>query len=122
MAVTGRKFGLFVVWTEQDMMIEEIKFDDAHWGKVEQNLVIFFKGYVCPVLLGLKLIFFCPTCDVVLLEPQEISEKEEQDLNSVQCDRCQLWYHLKCQNLSVAEAENLPEEWLCTSCIITSQT
>ena len=122
MAVTGRKFGLFVVWTEQDMMIEEIKFDDAHWGKVEQNLVIFFKGYVCPVLLGLKQIFFCPTCDVVLLEPQEISEKEEQDLNSVQCDRCQLWYHLKCQNLSVAEAENLPEEWLCTSCIITSQT
>ena len=42
MAVTGRKFELFVVWTEQDMMIEEIKLVDAHWGKVEQNLVIFF--------------------------------------------------------------------------------
>ena len=56
-------------------------------------------------------------CDVVLLEPHEISEKEQQDLNSVQ-----LWYHFKCQNLSVAEAENLPEEWLSTSCIITSQT
>ena len=89
---------------------------------MEQNLVIFFKGYICPVLPGLKQILFCHMCDVVLLEPHEISEKEQQDLNSVQCDVCQLWYHLKCQNLSVAEAENLPEEWLFTSCIITSQT
>ena len=88
---------------------------------LEKNLTIFFKGYICPVLLGLKEIVFCGVCDNVLLESHEISEKEEQNFNSVQCNSCQLWYHLKCENLSVTEAENLPEKWLCASCIMASQ-
>ena len=119
MAITGIKKAYFVVWTSKGINIEIIPFDDSYWQKVESNLILFFKSYVCPVLLNIKELYLCGKCDKVLPDQTEIDEKEEEEQNSVQCDRCSLWYHLKCEHLSVAEAEKLPDEWYCESCLLS---
>ena len=121
MAVTGSKFGYFVVWINNDLIFEKVQFDEAHWNKVEQNLSIFFKAYVCPVLLQMKQLYFCGVCEEVLLNNNEIETKEEEKYNSVQCDQCLLWFHIKCVGISVIEAENLQEEWLCKLCLLSLQ-
>jgi hypothetical protein len=119
MAVTQKKLGYFVVWTKKDMFVEVINTDEVLWEKVERNLAIFFKAYVCPILLDIKQLYCCGTCEGILLNENEISEKEEQDHNSINCDHCMLWFHLKCQKITVKEAEKLPDEWHCDSCLLS---
>ena len=64
MAITGRKKTYFVVWTRVgDPFIELIHFDQDHWDKIRNNLMIFFKSFVLDVLLGLKTLFVCPIFD-----------------------------------------------------------
>ena len=75
MGVTAKNLGLFIVWPEKDMIVEEIKFDEAHWDKVSKNLYIFVKGYICPFLLGLKHMLVCGLCKHILLDHHEKSEK-----------------------------------------------
>ena len=100
------------------MFIEKINYDESHYKKIEDSLGIFFKNYICPVLLGLKTLFFCGACEKVLLDEYEIERgAEEEEQNSIQCDMCVCWYHFKCQKITMQEANNLKDEWLCTLCI-----
>ena len=46
-----------------DPFIELIHFDQDHWDKIRNNLMIFFKSFVLDVLLGLKTLFVCPIFD-----------------------------------------------------------
>lgn len=103
--------GYFVVWTQVgDPLVEEVQRDEVFYQTVEQDLVFFYKGYVVKVLLGLVGIFYCPKCECLCLEPDEIEKDGE---NSVCCDQCALWYHWECEDLTI-EPEEL--HWLCSSC------
>ena len=53
-------------------------------GSVLQKLGVFFKSYMVKVLLEIQTIYFCPTCEKVILEGHEIPE--DSDENSVCCD------------------------------------
>ena len=66
MAMIGTKVCYFVVWALKDL-IQQINFDEDCYGKTEKNRSIFFKGYICPVLLGLRDLAFCGKCEQVLL-------------------------------------------------------
>ena len=43
------------------------------------------------VLLGLRNIYFCPTCEKVILEGEELPENSPD--NSICCDDCGAWFH-----------------------------
>ena len=44
----------FVVWTSKDLIVELIEPNDPHYQNVERSLSIFFRSYICPILLGYK--------------------------------------------------------------------
>lgn len=78
----------FVVWTVVNpLFVETIKFDEAHWQDVLRNLVIFYTSYMCKVLLGIRQICFCPSCNKPCQEPNKIGIDEDSE-NSICCDSC----------------------------------
>ena len=77
-----------------------VKFDKQLWNKVNTNLKLFHKSFVCPVLLEFKPITFCGNCDTLLLEESEIEEEGEGELNSIQCDTCAAWFYYKYENIT----------------------
>ena len=88
LALTGCKRCYFVVWTTiGTLFVENIEFDEAHWQDVLRNLVVFYKSYMCKVLLGIREICFCPSCSKPCLVPNEI-EKDEENENRICCDSC----------------------------------
>ena len=62
----------FIVWTSNDLIVELTEPNDPHYQNVERSLSIFFRSYICPILLGYKELSFCAKCDKVLLEQNEI--------------------------------------------------
>ena len=77
-----------------------VKFHGQLWNKVNTNLKLFYKSFVCPTLLEFKPTTFCVNCDTVLLEDSEIEEEKESELDSIQCDTCAAWFHYKCENIT----------------------
>lgn len=47
-------------------------FDQTLWSNVEQNLAIFFIGYIVKALLGLRPLVYCTFCEKVILNEKEI--------------------------------------------------
>lgn len=111
-ALSHSTCGYFVVWTTEDILIQQIEFDEMHWLSVSTNLEIFFKSYVAERVLGINPVTYCGSCEKVLLEENEIAENE-LDLRSICCDKCNCWYHLKCQALD----DVVDGEWLCLLCL-----
>ena len=91
-----------------------VKFNEQLWNKVNTNLELFYKSFVCPALLEFKPIAYCGNCDTVLLEESKIEEEEEGELNSIQCDACAAWFHYKCENITT---ETNTSEWDCSKCL-----
>ena len=83
MGVAGRHSCYFIVWTLKDIFVKIAKVDEQLWNKVNTNLKLFHKSFVCPALLEFKPITYCGNCDTVLLEESEIDEEEEGELNSM---------------------------------------
>ena len=108
----------FVVWTSKDLIVELTEPNDPHYQNVERSLSIFFRSYICPILLGYKELSFCAKCEKVLLEQNEIEKgQDEIDHNSIQCDQCMCWYHYKCQALQLKDANTLGDNWYCNLCM-----
>ena len=99
MALTSSKNCYFVTWTEKETHIQQIPFDPSHWEKIVTSLSVFFKGYICPVLLGDKDIVYCVECQEALLEINEIKPKERSKDGRIKCDQCNCSYHLKCAEM-----------------------
>ena len=115
MAISEIKKCYFVVWTPNDLCVQDIASDVKHWQEVSIALDIFYKTYVCPTPLNFQSITFCGRCDNVLLEEHEINENESE-LNSIQCDMCSAWYHFKCE--SIVESNKKDDaEWYCSNCL-----
>ena len=53
----------FVVWTTKELHVELLHFDDSFWDNIILKLDVFFKSYMAKVLLGLRNVYFCPTCE-----------------------------------------------------------
>ena len=62
--------------------IEKITFDERHWAKVLQNLIVFFKSYMQELLLGVREISTCLVCDKSCMGKSNLNAAEE---NSVTC-------------------------------------
>ena len=111
MALTGHQTTYFVVWTLKGQpLIEKIAFDQHLWQDVVSKLVIFFKGYVQRVLLGLRPLCFCSVCEKPCLEPDEFESGDNKE--SVQCDFCQIWCHCICVGKSFSDEDT----FICASC------
>ncbi|XP_022792263.1 uncharacterized protein LOC111331423 [Stylophora pistillata] len=90
MALTGLQTTYFVVWTLKGQpLVEKIDFDINLWKDIIAKLVIFFKGYVQRVLLGLRPLCFCLVCEKPCLEPEEFDCGNSEE--SIQCESCQIW-------------------------------
>ena len=100
----------FVVWTSKHLIVELIEPNDTYYQNVEFSLNIFFRSYICPILLGYKELPFCVKCEKVLLEQNKI-EKQNQ------CDHCMCWYHYKCQVLQLKDAEAVGDNWYSNLCL-----
>ena len=71
--------GFFVIWINKDIFIETIERDKVHWNKVYTNLEVFFQQYVAKVLLAIKPLAFCASCEKVLLEENKITKDEARE-------------------------------------------
>ena len=92
--------------------------NNSHYQNVERSLSIFFRSYICPILLGYKELSFCAKCEKVIFEQNEIEKgKDEIDHNSIQCDQCMCWYHYKCQALQLKDVNTLGGNWYCNLCL-----
>ena len=88
MGVTGIHSCYFIVWRLKDIFVQIVKLDEQLQSRVNTNLKLYYKPFVCPVLLEFKPITYCGNCDTALLEESKIEEVEEGELNSIQY----LWY------------------------------
>ena len=111
MAITGLKSTYFVVFTKEDVHIEQILFDESHWLKVLESLIVFFKMYIQCYLLGIVQIFTCHICDKPCLNKNEFESDEE---NSIQCDICSAWFHWGCSG--VTNGTDLNNDFKCLLC------
>ena len=72
MGVTGIFSCYFTVWTVKAIFVQIVEFDEQLWNKVNTNLKLFYKSFVCPALPEFKPITYCGNCDTVLLENSEM--------------------------------------------------
>ena len=111
MAVTGHHATYFVVWTLKGQpLIEKIPFNQHLWQDIVSKIVIFFKGYVQRVLLGLRPLCFCSACERPCLQPDEFESGDKKE--SVQCEVCQIWLHCICVGKDVTHED----AFICASC------
>ena len=114
MALTNTNQAYFVVWTQKDLLVEEIKFDPEHWKRVSINVEIFYNICLSSTIIN-KTSYIRGKCDQVLLEENEIQPQEEQNLTSVKCNDCH-WYQANCENINISEVSE-DEKWLCSICL-----
>ena len=57
--------------TKGYIYVQIVNFDEQIWNKVNTNLKLFFKSFVCPAILEFKPIAYCGNCDTVLLEESD---------------------------------------------------
>lgn len=106
----------FVVWSPIGLpFIDVVDLDEGHWDEVYRNLLLFFKLYLAKVLLGVRVLRFCPICEKRILETNEIPPKKSLQENGIQCCSCCHWYHWLC--VSVTTLPDSP--WSCPTCCQT---
>eukprot|EP00794_Sanderia_malayensis_P010150 gene10150-11185_t len=112
MALAGARESYFVTWTPHGPpAIEKIAFDADHWAELERNAIIFFKIHIVRVLLKMRDGFYCPACNKVCLEGDEIENTNE---HSIECSLCLLWYHWPCAFIN---ENSSGKEWICKGCL-----
>ena len=77
------KQGYFVVYTTVNTFVQAVPFDQTLWSNVEQNLDIFFKGYIVKALLGLTPLVYTTVNTFVQAVPfdQTLWSNVEQNLD-----------------------------------------
>ena len=114
MALTKTAQSYFVVWTNNSVFVEEIKFDERHWSRVETNLDVFYKTFVCLAILLIRPILFCGKCDKFILQENEILQNEQKDQSKIQCNDCCCYFHKACEQNNFG-SESL--SWVCSLCL-----
>ncbi|XP_033743944.1 uncharacterized protein LOC117329862 [Pecten maximus] len=136
MAVTGRHFCDFYVYTAYATYQQRIQFNSAFWINMSNNLEYFFKKYMIPDMLKMSTTdfgaanvnedvedmetedifgetYFCPLCHQKILEDENINSFGAR---SVCCDLCDKWYHFKCVKMTKSSLKSLGD-WLCPTCM-----
>ena len=121
MYVTNRMFCDFVVWSETELHIERLAFDDALLLESIPTATNFFSNCILPELLGKW--YTRPTSTSSLRDERRLEEddgswchcKENKGGDMVGCENrlCQTqWFHLECVGLSA-----IPRgKWYCSTC------
>lgn len=90
--MTGTIYGYFV-WTKgHKPLYQRVEFNTKYVSVALNNITLYNKTYVLPVLLGYRNIYQCPKCDKVIMEEPEITDMSVE--NSICCDTCSTWWHL----------------------------
>ena len=100
----------FVVWTTKELHVELIHFDDLFWDNIIPKLDVVLHGQG-PVRL--EEYNFCPTCEKVILEGEELPENSPD--NSIWYDHCGAWFHFVCAQITHIEDD---QEWFCQACLL----
>ena len=74
MSRTGCTRFYFVLWTQNDFLVEFINFEKAHCEKNYTNLEVFFKQYMVKALLNVEPLTYYEQYEKVLQNKNEISE------------------------------------------------
>ena len=73
-------------------------------------------------MLQIKPIIYCARCEKVLLEECEINVNEEE-LNSIQCNLCNAWFHYSCENIKASDFNcDDGANWMCFACLVSTTT
>ena len=73
-------------------------------------------------LLEKRPVTYCAKCDKVLLEESEIPLSKQNELNSIQCDIFNAWFHYKCENIMLNDVLGENIEWFCSRCLVATAT
>ena len=135
MAITGRSYCDFFVYTVNGQFHERVLFDDCYYKGLLSDLDKFFKCQIvcefktrnvqksqspeesdepmevdCVQVVGKA--YFCPVCNDVVADI--VSTYKDQ---SIQCEKCGLWFHFPCVKMTKAALKGL-KSWICGNCCI----
>lgn len=131
MAITGRLYCDFFVYTVNGHFHERVLFDDSYYKDLLCDLDKFFKCYIVHEFKTRTVqnsqnteerdepmdvdcvkgkVYFCPVCNNVVTD--NVGTYKDQ---SIQCDGCGLWFHFLCVKLTKATVKGL-KSWLCENC------
>lgn len=135
MAITGCLWCDFFVYTCNGIFCERITFDEMYFKELLFDLDIFFTSYIVPEIKTRKVknclsvereeepmetdsgeysvdgnVYFCPICNNVVQETVQSFKAQ-----SIQCDKCKLWFHFPCVKMTKANLKNM-REWVCPKC------
>ncbi|XP_073258888.1 uncharacterized protein [Porites lutea] len=106
----SHKYFLQVKGVMAELHVELIHFDDLFWDNIIPKLDVVLHGQG-PVRL--EEYNFCPTCEKVILEGEELPENSPD--NSIWCDHCGAWFHFVCAQITHIEDD---QEWFCQACLL----
>lgn len=137
LAITGHQQCDLFVYTEHGNVTVPVYFNSKFWKEMLDNIIWFYRNVVAPEFLKLHSVvplkrvsdedigghvvskkvctlpasseYVCGKCTEIVEEVPETFEDE-----SVGCDKCPQWYHLKCVNL--VSAPNQADDWVCPDC------
>jgi hypothetical protein len=118
LGVCGMERAFFVVWTEKDLYIEEVLFDEKKWSEICEKALHIFQVAILPELVGK---FFTRTTDHTVSTEDSSSQAVFcycQDIEygqMVACENSQCrfeWFHFGCVGLKT-EPKGV---WYCPDC------
>lgn len=132
MAITGRFWCDFFVYTCNGNFSERIEFDKDYYDDLQCDLDSFFNLYILPEFKNRSVensftedepmdvdvvknvndgnVFFCPICKGIILDDVKTFKAQ-----SVQCDKCHLWFHFSCVHVTKTALKD-KKEWFCPHC------
>lgn len=131
MAITGRFWCDFFVYSCNGIFNESIEFDKYYYDELQDDLDNVFSLYIVPELKTRNVenslmkeetmevdvqnvkegnVYFCPVCNKIVQD-----DVKSYKAQSVQCGKCQLWFHFPCVHVTKSLLKNI-KEWLCPSC------
>ena len=133
MAITGRNYCDFFVYSSHATHQERIYFNEDYWKVMVDNLVFFYNKFMVPYLISsvpsldtnkepeeMEMddtfvngdVYFCPLCNERIKEQENINNFGDR---SICCDACNKWCHFKCVKMTSSVLKSL-KIWKCPSC------
>ncbi|CAG2201964.1 unnamed protein product [Mytilus edulis] len=122
LAITGRKYCDFFIYTCNGTFCQRIVFDKPYYDEIVDSLKLFFEKHFVPELFSGELkmqttsnvqelctsnntipiddqmefetTYFCPSCNHIVKNSENVENFID---HSICCDICDLWYHFRCK-------------------------
>ena len=139
MAITGRKWCDFFVYSVNGYFLQRIMFDEPFYKLIQSNIIEFYKKFVIPELIThslesqiknevishdreeepmetedhINFTYFCPVCQRKIEDGENVKKLSDR---SVCCDKCEKWFHFKCVKQTKSSLSKTVT-WFCQSCL-----